>query len=31
MPVGAKHARVLDADGFFDIVEAGQWWKRIKQ
>jgi hypothetical protein len=31
MPVGAKHARVLDADGFFDIVEAEQWWKRINQ
>jgi hypothetical protein len=31
MPVGAKHARVLDADGFFDIVEAEKWWKRIEQ
>jgi hypothetical protein len=31
MPVGLKHARVLDADGFFDIVEASQWWERIRQ
>jgi hypothetical protein len=30
-PVSAKSARVLDADGFFDVVEAGQWWKRINQ